>query len=281
MLPSLSDPAKRLHELGFLNLSTPDGAEFVITDNEFRAAVWQYQIFHGLVADGVLGPVTREHMERPRICGHPDVMHMEAASSRRWPTNDLTYGFENLSDWPFGQGETRDIFAWVFNNWSAVSQLTFKLVNVKSAHIRIQYKYIDGPGKTLAQAYLADGTLNPKWMQVDSGERKWVFSSNPASGTIDAGAVIDHEAGHNLGLGHEKGRGDALMDPIYNPKIRTPQSRDIASLHALGYEPPLKPPTVPGGGGGSEPEWLVELRGRGTITDARIPGFRVTQLLTS
>jgi len=105
-----------------------------------------------------------------------------------------------------------------------------------------QADQLDGPGGTLAYAYLPrsdreDGQLELV-MDVDEG---WTSVLDK----VLAGAlkmllpVLLHELLHILGLEHDDEHPDALMAPRYNPDVITLTEHDIRRLQAL-YGPPRR-----------------------------------------
>jgi hypothetical protein len=132
--------------------------------------------------------------------------------------------------------------AW--DSWSKVCGMRFEYTsNARTAHVLIDVGRIDGAGRVLAQAYLADGTANAKQMLFDV-EEPYVIASNPPSNRVDLVAVFGHEGGHILGMGH--GPSGAWMQTTYQGGLRTPQAWDIMQARARYGEPkpePGPPPT--------------------------------------
>lgn len=264
------DLVKCLWETGFLAYDSLADA-LKASARTLKKAIKAYQIFHGLKADGVVGPVTERSMEAPRFCGLPDVMEMGSdLSLPRWPSNSLTWTFTNT--WPqIPKDQLIEMFRWAFAQWEMVCNLHFNYVEGSAAHIRIQTGRIDNRGGTLAWSELANGNMNPKDQKYDSDE-PWVFSETPTQFTIDLGRVAAHEIGHVIGIPHiESGN---LLAPIYSSRIRTPQGGDIRQAQTR-YGPPQLPPPDPGG----EKTFMVTISGTGELVKLEATGFRVTPLL--
>jgi hypothetical protein len=116
--------------------------------------------------------------------------------------------------------------------WAGVIDIKpLRAASASQALVAAVFSRIDGPGRILAQSHLADGRRTQKQQWYDSGE-SW-----------DAGAIIFeltalHEIGHVLGLEHDPdGKTNAVMDPIYNPDMKSPRERDVSRLLAMGYKP--------------------------------------------
>ena len=91
---------------------------------------------------------------------------------------------------------------------------------------RGQQAGFDGPMGTLAYAYLPPqpGYLRQCKCSTDQDEA-WAVDGSPAG--IDVEAVSCHEFGHLIGFDHDPSPGQ-LMYAIYDPRVRVPQSNDIA-----------------------------------------------------
>lgn len=101
----------------------------------------------------------------------------------------------------------------------------------------------DGPMGTLAWFYLPNGADVQIYGKRDLDE-SWVGRVSDASGSQIALEVVDpHEFLHGVGLSHTNVPG-SLMNPTYNPRIKTPQAWDIAELKRR-YGEPRSPSPVP------------------------------------
>ena len=129
-----------------------------------------------------------------------------------------------------------------FQNWQAVCGLVFKqTTDAAKADFMVRVRRIDGGSGILAEHELPMGgnqTLNG-WF--DSSER-WVVSGTPGQ-SIDLIAVGTHEFGHGIGLSHTN-IPQNLLNPIYTPRIRTPQAWDIQEAQNR-YGPAIAEPEPP------------------------------------
>ena len=185
----------------------------------------------------------------PRFCGVSERLLEEAnARQSRW-VNKRKLTYCRVDRLP---GLTADIldaaYAMAFGHWQAICGLTFTpTLDKHGADFQILARKIDRGGGVLAEHELPPGNDQPLRGWFDTSEA-WTNQSPPGAGKIDLIAVATHEFGHGLGLSHTNKPGN-LLNPYYDPKIRTPREWDIAEAQAR-YGPPVeepKPPTLPPG----------------------------------
>lgn len=174
----------------------------------------------------------------------PQQLQSQAA---RWPADRITYGIDyttarNLNP-PLSDDAIRAAFRQATGWWGEHLQLEFVEVAPAQAMIPIRFERMDGPGGVLAEAYLANGTMEAKPMRFDSGER-WTPGA-PASNLVSLPTVACHELGHSLGLGHDSQTAPAVMRPTYTAALPREQERDIMRMVGLGYKRRDKVPPAP------------------------------------
>ncbi len=238
--------------------------------DEIVKAVKDFQRYFGAKIDGVVGPKTLSAMELPR-CGCPDyiqpddpnqadyiaMMQYVKNNLNRWGKSGLKYYIKSYVGGSLTQTTQRDIISGAWKAWNDVCGLQVEQTkSTKSADLIIdtgegRRSNFDGPGGTLAWAYLPQGDDQQLLMRFDLGET-WI--NNPRERGILMFNVGCHEFGHMIGLDHSKKSG-ALMAPYYNQQIATPQwDDDIPRAQArygknVGQPAPTPTPIPPSGDG--------------------------------
>lgn len=228
------------------------------------------KLFQGAVdlsRTGVLCAKVVRAMEAPR-CGCPDVErpHLQQYAAVKkwakamlpaWRKRSLTYAIVDYL--PAFRREDQDaIIAAAFAAWTTQGNIdAVQVPGANGADIVISTgqgprSNFDGPGGTLAWAYLPDGNDQQLLLKFDLGET-WVASA--AQRGIVLGNVACHEIGHTFGLSHST-VASALMAPIYNAAVAVPQLNDDVARFQVRYgarpattpaptPTPTPPPTTP------------------------------------
>jgi hypothetical protein len=230
-----------------------------ITLEDIEEAVKAFQGFFGLKKTGQVDVKTVRAMEAPR-CGMPDlardhnvqflrVRQFVNDNLPRWRKDKLTYA---VSDYLPGISRTNfdAVMQQGFDAWTRHGNLNVARATAGRADIVISVgrgraTNFDGPGGTLAWAYLPNGNDGQLLMRFDLDET-WTLDRTQRG--IYLLAVATHEFGHLLGLDHSK-RQKALMAPFYNPAVFDPQQDDDVPRFQARYgerTAPVPPPTPPG-----------------------------------
>lgn len=229
------------------NILTPEKAKEILDELGY-ANLKEYQKANNLPETNKLDSATERHLLQIRYCNLPDQIVMDARLPlAKWGKNALTWGFtRSFSLRGFSRDDLIDVFKWVWQQWANNANLSFSYDPDPSSqtNIIISSGRIDSAGNTLAWSELPNQTVRQLNQKYDIDE-PYIFSSNPPSGKIDLGATGCHEGGHALGISHAPNNiRDALLAPIYNPRIRTPQSWDIEQIKAR-YGAPIPAPLPP------------------------------------
>jgi hypothetical protein len=198
-------------------------------------AIKSFQGFFGLKKTGELCVKTVRAMEQPR-CGCPDIVRpwqpyaeMRAfakANLAKWQKAQLTYAVADyLPGLPKADLDAQLLQA--FRAWTRYGNIDVAPTAAGRADIvlsvgRGRQSNFDGPGGTLAWAYLPNGQDGQLLMRFDLDET-WILQPNQRG--ILVLNVATHEFGHLFGLDHSRVE-QALMAPYYNPAVATPQQND-------------------------------------------------------
>lgn len=211
-----------LRARGFLGVDYQRGVFCIETDR----AVIAYQKFHGLMEDGLVGPITRDHLKQPR-CGRPDVkpssLEGEAATEPcTWDSRTVTWSVYNAPDRVTLQS-CREIAQRAFEAWSAAGVLSFaESGDTNTANIRIGWERerdfpVLGASDTddaIAYGYAPCGHAMSGCILLDSS-RRW----SGTKGENEIYKVILHEIGHAIGIIQHSAEADDIMraQPLFAP----------------------------------------------------------------
>jgi peptidoglycan hydrolase-like protein with peptidoglycan-binding domain len=216
-------------------------------DEGTKNALKKFQEFNHLEVTGELDENTKALMGKPR-CGFPDISAEFATTGRRWPHNNLTYGFQNFTA-DLSQDQIIQALEQAFSLWSAETPLTFtRIAATSNPDIVIRFvtgdhgdgSPFDGPGNVLAHAFYPPVPPNPIQpiegdAHFDDAETWTVTIPNPAN-TFDLVTVAAHEIGHSLGLAHSTVT-NSLMQAFYGGPHRFLHQDDISGIQTVygGY----------------------------------------------
>lgn len=223
-------------------------------EGSVQSAVERYQIQHGgLIVDGNLGPKTLRSMNAPRCGCTAQMLRGQGAGLAKWPDRDwlndpLLYSFERFVR-GIAPDRQRQLAKEAVDSWANVCGIMAREVKVGERPDVVistgsgRKDNFDGPGRTLAWAYVAGSLL-----KFDESET-WGESGN----SIHWKNVFAHEWGHIIGLDHSNIE-SALMAPFYTESVFAPQSPDDAEEGVRRYGKPVKVPDPsdpgdPSGGG--------------------------------
>jgi hypothetical protein len=243
-----SEILRKLKTLGYFG--TKKWSEIKdISGDRLARAITEFQTFHGLEPDGIVGPKTANRMLRRR-CGLPDFEMRLGDSICRWPMHKVTY-YSSLTLPGINKQQAAQAYDIACQQWMEVCDLTLvRLTNGKQANIYAvsgtgRANGLDNRGGTLAWSELpCDVDAYKQLEQMFDEAEDWSFEM--------AIAVICHELGHALGLPHlAKGN---LMAPYYDANIRKPQRGDVVEIvsrygkrQAPAPTPDPAPVPAPGG----------------------------------
>jgi peptidoglycan hydrolase-like protein with peptidoglycan-binding domain len=233
-----------------------------VFDEATESALRKFQEMAGLPDTGELDAATLEKANSPR-CGNPDVgppgipalgslldpgVAEFVATGGRWPTNALTYAFQETgADLP--AATVRQSIHQAFSTWAGWTRLSFREVPLSAGpHIIIRFVTgnhgdgapFDGANGVLAHAFFPPVPPNaPTAIQGDTHfdeAETWTVTVPPQAGRFDLTTVAIHEFGHALGLDHSPVVG-SVMEAFYGGPRRVLHGDDIAGITSIygGY----------------------------------------------
>lgn len=200
-----------------------------IRGKELEKAVRAYQQFNGITADGHVNDETAHRLSRRR-CGLPDFGLTDPNGKPcKWPMKKITY-YHDIHMPGVSQAQVMEAYDIAFSQWAEVCDIEPTRVEaVDKANIYARSgtgkkHHLDSRGGTLAWSELPCGVAeNIQLDQMYDEAEPWTFNM--------AIAVMCHELGHALGLGHLNAGN--LMAPYYDPNVSAPQKGDVEEIVKL------------------------------------------------
>lgn len=248
-----------LNYFGYLGDRSVEDLKFA----DFSKAITAYQKHSGLAGSGVLDQKTANAMQAPR-CGVCDVeplkMQMRLSGESlpitaepKWHKPEIFYYHEEYVG-GIPPSVQEDIVATAYGRWSKLCGLKISCTrDVNQADIllgtgRGPRNQFDGPGNTLAWAYLPPGDNRQLQLLYDLDEN-WTANLTGAPREVLLENVTCHEGGHTLGLDHST-IPNALMAAYYDHGTNAPIDPDDAARIVKLYGPP---PVA-----AAAPTWVVD-----------------------
>jgi len=213
---------------------------------DLNDALVKFQAHWGLEADGILGPVTQQHIFQPRS-GNSDFNDdiqprlLDKLKKGKYKLNytitDVDEDLVDVKQRDLGLSKLQRVLELAFKAWTDPigakigHAISFSYVepdhhDLSNIDLEISWQLFDGVGGTLGCATSKDGLVGCA-IQLDRAER-WTLENNSK---YSIQPVVTHELGHLLGLHHENNE-KTVMFPYYRPQVLAPAAGDIDAVVA-------------------------------------------------
>lgn len=216
----LFEVGQRLADLNYF--SSEQASDLTIIKRGLKS----FQTRHNLPVTGDCDPATLRLLFTPQRCGLPDFIQTSAKTCK-WPSLRIKWYFRVTLP-GLRASEANAAYEQALADWAAVCPFEFERVtdprkaNINVTSGRGRAYYFDGLGGTLGWSQMpCNASSSTQLKQMYDQDEIWSYDM--------ARAVFCHEIGHALGLPHDAE--DSLMAEFYNPKIITPQEKDIAAIN--------------------------------------------------
>lgn len=261
----LSDPAVQEAVRSYQNFQKPTLDALSAVINGRRA-----------IADGAVGPATRELLEIPR-CGAPDfALTEEAIGTGRWgqckidlypQNNAITVAFDVSKMPAFLKAVFEQVWANVFAAYAELGLALVREDGNANANIRCRFTVPTQESGNMAGNWI--GLAIVAWNGIQCSESNWALFDlgyQPQNVVSEWTTLIKHELGHGVGLQHSSG---GVMNPSIVRGLPVSWKGDTSySTLAKWYggEPiatgPQPPPPVPPTNSGYIPDLEIIYKGK-------------------
>jgi hypothetical protein len=182
-----------------------------------------------------------------------EVLRTLAGRTIRWINRDITIGLdESAPSRTVALEGVRDALRAAVDAWNAIPELPlrFVLTGAPEPAVRVRFCHtswqgaLDDLGKAVFTADVGTGDVSSAVVEINECDRAFLPPDEAQDGRFDLQAVLTHELGHVLGLGHSNDPEAIMYSRGGTAGVRTPKRDDRAAI-ALVYNTALGPPAPP------------------------------------
>ena len=184
----------------------------------------------------------------PRVEAKTDILHTRTGFTVHWVDTDITVGLDqsmpSLTVEPAG---VKAALQAAIEAWNEVPELParFRLVATPDPAVRVRFCHgkwtgdLDDLGKAVFTADLRTGVVASGLVEINECDRAFLAPDEAQDGRFDLQAVVTHELGHVLGLGHSDNPNTLMFTRGGTAGIRTPKADDRAGIALIYGSPAL------------------------------------------
>ena len=182
----------------------------------------------------------------PRAEARTDVLRTRTGFAAHWVDNDITVGLgRNAPSRTVTPAGVHAALQAAIDAWNEVPELParFRLVATPDPAVLVRFCRgqwkgdLDDLGKAIFSADLRTGVVTSAVVEINECDRSFLAPDEAQDSRFDLQAVITHELGHVLGLGHSDNPETLMFSRGGTAGIRTPKPDDRAGI-VLIYGPP-------------------------------------------
>jgi hypothetical protein len=184
----------------------------------------------------------------PRAVAGTDLLRTRTGFTAHWVDYDITVGFDRgTPSRTVAPAGVKAALQAAIEAWNEVPELParFHLVTTPDPAVRVRFCRgqwvgdLDDLGKAVFTADLRTGVVASAVVEINECDRSFLAPDEVQDGRFDLQAVLAHELGHVLGLGHSDNPNTLMFSHGGTAGIRTPKADDRAGIARIYGPPPL------------------------------------------
>jgi predicted Zn-dependent protease len=188
-----------------------------------------------------------------------DVLRTQTGRAVHWATSTITIGLDpNAPSRTVSLAGAQDALQAAVDGWNETQELPLHFLVVSDPNRAVQVRFcrgqwigdLDDLGKAVFSADFQTGVVASAVIEINECDQSFLPPTEVQDGRFDLQAVLAHEIGHLLGLGHSNNPEALMFSRGGTAGVRTPKADDRAGI-ALIYgtadhtTTPLAPQPLP------------------------------------